>query len=417
MTEKNQTQSFYKWELLGLMFVAFVCQQADRQLFNVLLPLMKVDLGFSDEQMGLISTILFWSYGCIVPFAGMMGDIFSRKKIIVISLLFWSLCAMLTGFGVSFIFFIIVWGILTGGSEAFFPPNASSEISLFHIKTRGIALAIYQSGIYVGIIGSGFLSGYLGEKYGWRMPYYLFGAFGIIWAIVLMFRMKKKVVVVETIAKTKEKGNVGIAIKYVLSKPAFWCLCLAFSGMVFVNAGYMTWMPTYLYEKFNLSLSNAGFSSVFYHYLAAFVGVLLGGWWSDKWMKKRKSARFLVQAFGLLFGAPFIYLIGASTELFMIYLALTVFGLFRGIYDSGIYSSLYEIIEPRYRSTATGLILMFAFITGGLSPYIMGVLKPTLGIANCISLISVVYVFGAIALFVGVRFLKRDQYIETMVEI
>ncbi len=415
MNVEDKKSKFYKWELLGLLYVAFVCQQADRQLFNVLLPLMKVDLGFSDKQMGLIATVLFWSYGCLVPFAGMMGDVFSRKKIIVYSLFFWSLCAMLTGFGVSFIFFIIVWGILTGGSESFFPPNASSEISLFHIKTRGIALAIYQSGLYLGIIGSGFIAGYLGENYGWRLPYYLFGGFGVIWAFVLMFRMKKKPVEIKTTQKEVEKVAVSIAIKYVLKKPAFWCLSLAFSGMVFVNAGYMTWMPTYLYEKFHLSLSNAGFSSVFYHYLAAFVGVLIGGWWSDKWMKKRKSARFMVQAIGLLLGAPFIYMIGASSELFMIYLALTVFGLFRGIYDSGIYSSLYEIIEPRYRSTATGLILMFAFITGGLSPYIMGVLKPTLGIANCISLISVVYVFGAIALFVGVKFLKRDQYIEKTV--
>ena len=393
------------------MFVAFICQQADRQLFNVLLPLMKVDLGFSDEQMGLISTVLFWSYGCIVPFAGMMGDILSRKKIIVYSLLFWSFCAMLTGFGVSFIFFIIVWGILTGGSEAFFPPNATAELSLFHIKTRGIALAIFQSGIYVGIIGSGYLAGYLGETYGWRTPYYLFGSFGVIWAFVLMFRMKKKVVI-QTTKKKEEQVAVGIALKYVLRKPSFWCLTFALSGMVFVNAGYMTWMPTYLFEKFNLSLSTAGFSSVFYHYVAAFFGVLLGGWWSDKWMKKQKSARFMVQGIGLLLGAPFIYMLGASKELYLIYFALTMFGLFRGIYDSGIYSSLYEIIEPRFRSTATGLILMFAFFTGGISPYIMGVLKPTLGIAACISAISVVYLFSALALFVGVKFLKKDQYIE-----
>jgi len=408
----TQTEKVYNWELLCLLFVAFICQQADRQLFNVLLPLMKVDLGFTDKQMGMISTVLFWSYGCLVPFAGMLGDIFSRKKIIVYSLLFWSFCAMLTGFGVSFIFFIIVWGILTGGSEAFFPPNATAELSLFHIKTRGIALAIFQSGIYFGVVGSGFLAGYLGEHFGWRVPYYLFGSFGVIWAFVLMFRMKEKRVEIQLQHAEKEKIAVTLALKYVLKKPAFWCLTLAFSGMVFVNAGYMTWMPTYLFENFKLSLSNAGFSAVFYHYLAAFFGVILGGWWSDKWMKKRKSARFLVQAIGLLFGAPFIFMIGNSKELYLIYIGLTIFGLFRGIYDSGIYSSLYEIIEPKFRSTATGLMLMFAFFTGGISPYIMGVLKPTLGIAGCFVAISGVYVFAALALFVGVSFLKRDQYIE-----
>lgn len=415
MKNEHKTNKIYRWELLALMFIAFICQQADRQLFNVLLPLMKVDLGFSDQQMGLISTVLFWSYGCMVPFAGVLGDIFSRKKIIVFSLLFWSSCAMLTGFGISFVFFIIVWGILTGGSEAFFPPNATAELSLFHIKTRGKALAIFQSGIYVGIIGSGYLAGYLGQTYGWRVPYYMFGSFGVVWAVVLMFRMKSNRTE-KSVEQTVAKVSVVYALKYVFKKTSFWCLAFALSGMVFVNAGYMTWMPTYLFEKFNMNLSNAGFSSVFYHYIAAFFGVMIGGWWSDKWMKKNKSARFLIQALGLLLGAPFIYALGASNELYLIYFALAFFGLFRGIYDSGIYSSLYEIIEPKYRSTATGLILMFAFFTGGISPYIMGILKPTLGIATCLSGMSIVYLLSALALFVGVKFLKKDQYIEKIAD-
>ena len=97
---------------------------------------------------------------------------------------------------------------------------------------------------------------------------------------------------------------------------------------------------------------------------------------------------------------------------FIIYLSLALFGLFRGIYDSNIFAALYDVIEPRYRSTATGIMLMFAFITGAAAPYILGILKPALGLAWGLSAISVVYIFAALCIFIAVRFFYNNDSIK-----
>ena len=67
--------------------------------------------------------------------------------------------------------------------------------------------------------------------------------------------------------------SLGEVLRVVLQKPTFYFLSLAFGGMVFATIGYMTWMPTFLYEKFHLSLKDAAFNSMVWHYLFAFVGV------------------------------------------------------------------------------------------------------------------------------------------------
>ncbi len=109
----------YRWELLLLLWIAFFLNQADRQVFSVVLPLIKADLQISDAHLGLIASSLIWTYGLLVPVAGFIGDRWSRKTIIGSSLLFWSIATLTTGISTSLIQFIGLRGIATGGGEAF----------------------------------------------------------------------------------------------------------------------------------------------------------------------------------------------------------------------------------------------------------------------------------------------------------
>src|SRR5690606_32836897 len=118
----------YKWELVILLWLAFFFNQADRQIFNVVLPYIKLELSFSDFELGLVSSALIWTYGLMVPVAGFAGDFFSKKKIIVISIFFWSLATVLTGFGTTLLYFILIRGVATGGGEAFYAPAANALI-------------------------------------------------------------------------------------------------------------------------------------------------------------------------------------------------------------------------------------------------------------------------------------------------
>ena len=125
-----------------------------------------------------------------------------------------------------------------------------------------------------------------------------------------------------TPAARSSRPELGPLLRAVLGRPTVLLLGLGFACMVFVNVGYLTWTPTYLYERFGLSLANAGFSSMFYHHAGAFAGVLLGGRISDRLALTRPVVRPLLQAGAMLLAAPLIYLVGYGSSLTTVYLAL-----------------------------------------------------------------------------------------------
>ncbi|MFA7004468.1 MAG: MFS transporter, partial [Verrucomicrobiia bacterium] len=164
----------YKWELIVLLWFAFFFNQADRQAYNVVLPLLSADLKLSPVQAGLVASIFLWCYALLVPVAGYLGDISRRKWIVFWSLLVWSAGTILSGATTGLASLIVFRSIATGGGEAFYFPSANSLIGQYHHKTRAMAMSIHQTALYVGLIASGFIAGWIGEHFGWRSAFYVF---------------------------------------------------------------------------------------------------------------------------------------------------------------------------------------------------------------------------------------------------
>ncbi len=142
---------------------------------------------------------------------------------------------------------------------------------------------------------------------------------------------------------------------------------------------------------------------MFYHHGAAFAGVMLGGHLSDRLAGGQPRRRLDLQGAALLLGAPFLWMLGMNAGQGVIYFVLAGFGLFRGIYDSGIYASLFEVIEPRLHSSAAGLVIAFAFLIGALAPVALGAAKQTFGLAAGLRLLAFVYVAAGIAILAASR--------------
>jgi sugar phosphate permease len=410
-----QKNNFYKWELLIWLWLAYFFNQGDRQIFNIALPLIKADLGLSDAQLGLVGSIFILTLGVCFPIAGFVGDIYNRKKIVTYSLLFWSLATFLTGFGTSLVHLVILRSLSVGGGEAFYAPAANGLIGQFHKKSRALAMSIHQTSLYAGVILSGALGGYIAQTYGWKNTFFLYGGVGIILAIILFWRLQPTVSAISDLTWSDQKKFIKSATLALISKPSAILLCVAFLSLVIVNVGFTTWMPTFLHEKFNLSIASAGFNSMFYHHIFAFIGVIIGGVLSDKLALKAIKYRLVVQSLGLLLGVPFIYGMGQAETTFMTYVALSGFGFFRGLYEANLYSTLFAVIEPEYRSTSVGLSAMFAFIIASLVPFLLGYLKPTLGLANGLSALSCSYFIGGIAILIALKFyFLKDSQLKTV---
>ena len=388
----------YKWRLVALLWVAFFLHQGNRQIYNVVLPLIKSGLSLTDAQAGLVQSVFTAIYGVCVPLAGFAGDRLRRKWQILISIVVFSAGTLLTGLGGGVFAFVVFYSLATGGGEAFYYPPATSLLGQFHDKSRATALSVHQTALYAGITFSGFFSGYVGQTWGWRMPFYLFGGAGLLWAFVLLPLLRDTP---NERSLSPARTPIKETLAHILGKRSAIALACGFGCMVYVNVGFHTWMPTYLHERFGFALDKAGFSAVFYHYLCAFFGVLIGGRLTDRWAIRRRAIRFEANACGLLLGAPFILMMAQTPSEVVCFIMLGLFGLFRGIYDSNLFASLFDVIKPQYRASATGLMLSFAFLVGAFSPTVLGVLKTNFGLSFGLASLAGFYVLGGVIILVA----------------
>jgi MFS family permease len=401
----------YKWELVGLLWLAFFFNQADRQIYNVVLSAIRDDLGLSDADMGLVSSSLILIYGLLVPVAGVIGDRYPKKRVIIVSLLVWTCATLSTGMSQTLLQLILLRSVATGGGEAFYSPSANSLIGESHKKTLATALSIHQTALYVGVIASSYVTGYIADLYGWRMAFYVFGGAGIFLAAIILWRVRNTTPVESTADVIPSQKSIKEVLSIFFKKPTAILLALAFAGMQFAGVGFMTWMPTFLHEKYHLSFAQAGFDSTFYYKVTALLGIIIGARVADRFTRKITGMRGIVQLCGLALGVPALYFMGISDSLSTVYVTLVVFGLCQGLYDSNIFASLYDVIEPPYRSTATGIMLSFAFIVGAISPYVLGLLKPVFGLSNGIAFLSMGYLFAAFCIAAALFFFYRKDVV------
>ncbi len=402
-----KTYPKYKWEVLALLWFAFLLNQADRQVFNVVLPLIRDDLKLTDTQVGSIATIFNLFFALLVPVAGYIGDLYSRKWLIVISILFFSTATMFTGLSNGMLMLIIMRSLATGGGEALYSPPNYALLASYQKSTRAFAMSVHQTAYYIGIVLTGFLAGFIGENWGWRSAFYVFGSIGLLLGILLIFRLKDNKENNGNSDKINPKFSEGFEILF--KTPTALMLTIGFCGLIFVLTGYLTWMPTYLYEKFNMSLSRAGFHSMFYTHLSAFLGIIVAGKFSDMIGKKYPATRMLMQGIGLLIAAPFIVIMGNSSVLFVIYFGFAGFGFARAFFDANTYTVLYDVIPEKYRSSVSGVMIMIGFAVGSLSPVILGYLKTLFGLSFGISMLAIVWVVcGLLLVFTSKYFFMKD---------
>ena len=415
----NTSKPFYKWEVVLLLWVAFFLNQADRQAFNIVLPQIQLHLGASDSTMGLISTLFNVFYAVTVPFAGYYADRLSRSRQIWISVLIFSTATLLTGFSGGIFAFILFRCFGMGLGQGMFGPTYTGIIAGYHdSRTRARAMSIHQTSYYLGVITCGFLAGWLAEKLGWQYAFFLFGGAGILFTLVLALRLRDKTPDQDVAsAAGADSPSLPSAISAIFRVPTAVCMLVAYCGLIFGLNGYLTWMPKYLKETFSLSLSSAGFHSMFWTHAAAFLGVLVAGMLSDR-MASRKGGgrnRMLLQAAGLLLASPCIVLMGVSSKFAVVCGALAGFGFFRAFFDAGTYAVLYDVIEAKYYSLSSAVLILFGFGIGSLAPWILGVISDSFGLSGGIASLAAVWVLASVALVIawGAFFNKDAAKIHT----
>jgi MFS family permease len=374
---------YYKWFLIVMLSCAFFFHQADRALFGLLTIPIQADLKLTDIQIGWINTTLSWTLAAMTVVAGFLGDRFSRKWIITCSLIAWSLMTVCMGFIGGFLGALFFRSIATGVGESFYAPSAYALIAVHHKETRSLALSIHQAALYIGLMVSGLIVawalGFLGT---WRNVFIAFGLAGIALGLFFIWGMKRdeRDTTVQPAHGPDGTGRVAESLKAYFCNPSALCATAGFVAIVFVNNAYLFWAPKFAAEKFAVDVGAAGKGVMLWHHLLAFAAILAGGVVTDRFVAKWPRFRLGFQTVALLFGAPALLWVGFAPSFTSLLAAAAVYGVFRGFFEVNTHASLFDVVPPRHRSTAVGLLNMIAFFFGGLSGVAMGALSQRWGV-------------------------------------
>jgi MFS family permease len=393
----NTQARSYSWKVVAMLWVVAFLNYLDRILITSMRDPIVGEFALTDAQFGLLTSVFLWSYGVLSPFGGYFADRYSRKKVILLSVVVWSAVTVWTGFVSSFEEMLAA-RILMGISEACYIPAALALITDYHRgRTRSLATGLHMSGLYTGLALGG-IGGYIAELWGWRYGFQVFGVFGIVYALVLVLFLKDAPQKGEAEPEATAGGGAlsfAGSIRLLFSARPFYVLLFYFSVLGMVNWLVYGWLPTFLKDHFHLDLGAAGLSATSYIQVGSFVGVVVGGLLADRWTRHNPKGRLYVLVIGFTVGAPFLFLM-ASTNVFAVAIgAMLVFGLARGFNDANLMPILRQIVDERYIATAYGFLNFLSTIIGGGMVYVGGALKDAQ-----VSL-SVVYQVSAVAIFVA----------------
>ena len=410
----------YKWLLLAMLSLAFFFHQADRALFGLLTIPIQKDIGLTDVQIGWINTTLSWTLAAMTVVAGFVGDRFSRKWIITLSLIAWSLMTVCMGFVGGFAGTLFFRSIATGVGESFYAPSAYALIAVHHKDTRSVALSIHQAALYVGLMISGLVVawalGFLGT---WRNVFIAFGVSGCLLGVAFVWLLRDNANDSNDsrISRSSRTSSLSKGLKAYFCNPSALCATAGFVAIVFVNNAYLFWAPKFAAEKFSLDVGVAGRDVMLWHHLLAFAAILAGGVLTDRFVRRFPRFRLGFQVLALLCGAPMLVWIGLAPSFAGLLVAASAYGVFRGFFEVNTHASLFDVVPPQFRSTAVGLLNMIAFFFGGLSGVAMGALSQKWGVRGFeigFGVMAAAYALGAALMAFSFFFtFKHDKITET----
>ncbi len=367
---------YYPWLVVALLWVVALLNYMDRQMLSTMQEAMKVDIAELNraEAFGALMAVFLWIYGIVSPFAGIVADRVSRKWLVVGSLFVWSAVTFLMGYAENFQ--QLYWlRALMGISEALYIPSALSLIADWHEgRSRSLAIGLHMTGLYVGQAVGGF-GATLAAMLSWQSAFHWFGIVGIAYSIVLVLMLHENPMHGRTqVAPNQDTKKVSVfnGLGVVLSTWAFWVILFYFAAPSLPGWATKNWLPTLFAQSLDIPMSSAGPISTITIAVSSFIGVIFGGWLSDRWVQRNLRGRIYTSAIGLGMTIPALLLLGLGSSLVAVVGAGLLFGVGYGMFDANNMPILCQFISAKYRATAYGIMNMTGVFAGALVTQVLG---------------------------------------------
>ena len=370
-------KKYYPWVVVALLWVVALLNYMDRQMLSTMQTSMKADIHELNqaEAFGALMAVFLWVYGIVSPFAGMVADKVNRKWLVVGSLFVWSAVTLAMGYATSFNQLYYLRGIM-GISEALYIPSALSLLADWHEgKSRSLAIGIHMTGIYMGQAVGGF-GAVVAAILSWKTAFHWFGLIGILYALALAILLHEKpshdTRVNHTAQETSKRSSLLSGFGVVLSNWVFWIILFFFAVPSLPGWATKNWLPTLFAQNLGIPMEEAGPISTITIAISSFVGVIWGGFLSDRWVKRNLKGRIYTSAIGLGLTIPALILLGIGHSLPAIVGAGLLFGVGYGMFDANNMPILCQFISAKQRATAYGIMNMTGVFAGAAVTQVLG---------------------------------------------
>ena len=408
----------YKWVLLAFLFGAFFLELGTRQLYNAVLPQVAVEfgrLGVTDAQLGMVGSVFGAVFGVSLIASGLAADFFGRKLVLVAGTLLYSIGVLGSGFAGGIAALVLFYGVVNAMGQCCIAPAGYALITKYHKSTRSVAMAVFQSAVYFGIILSSMFGGVLAEMGDgvWRRAFWIMGAIGIAWAVAMQAGMRPEP------AGAGEGGDGKASVKEaflaLLRKPTAVLIAVAFGFFIYASLGIRLWTPMFLTRSFEgVGTAKAALHGVLWLNAGSLASCIVTARLIDRFGAKRPRIRLETSAVGLVLCiAPMLWVANAGSFRECC-LALTALGLAIGVYEAAHYPAMFDCIAPRYRSAATGITGCLAFLMGSLAPAVLGWMNDHMSMRSGFASLGWFYLAGVAVLLPAIfRYFRRDCIIES----
>lgn len=414
-TESDLPSKATLFLLMGVMLLHLI----DRQIMAILAEPIKLELGFSDTQIGLLTGIGFSLLYSIlgIPIAR-LADRYDRAKIITIATASWSAMTVVTGMTGSFISMLLARMGVAVGEAGGIPPLHSLVADLYPEEKRARAFSIVQLGGPIGILVAFLGGGFLVAHFDWRAVFYAAGFLGIGFAVLLYFflpepRRNKPITI-------KRKDSPFSAMKLLLMQPIYFHLVI---GTALAGLGLyamIIWFPSFLLRSYDLPITQVGILLGVAFGVFGGIAVLAVGHIADKRIKKDRSAHALIPAQMMLLAAPFM---AAGLWVDSLYVALALLFipvLMSSSWHSPTFAAIQKVAGNENRALATALSMLILNLIGlGLGPLVVGILsdyfEPEFGkdsLQVALLVVPVAFLWASIHWFIAAKKLRQMTHSE-----
>ena len=381
MTQTNpstDTRTRYSYYALIILTLLNLLNYLDRFIFAALIPYVKQDTGYSDEQLGYVGSAFTIVYTICSPLFGYLGDRYRRGRLIALGITIWSLATAAAGIARNFPQ-LMVSRSMVGVGEANYATIAPGLLSDFFVKNRrGMVMSIFFAAIPVGTAIGYLTGGYLGspERLGWRHTLYLVGLPGLLTALAAyMIREPQRGAMDDEEMAAKGAGPIGWVESYklLLANRGFLMACLGYAAITFALGALVFWAPEWLKSDKGMTAESANAVLGVCAIIGGFIGTMLGGAIGDWLIKRVRGAYFWVcAASSALAAIPMT--IATISQNKMVFLPCIFLGMTLVFLGNGpVNAVLVNLVPAHLRTTALGLNVVIIHVLGdGLSLSLVG---------------------------------------------